>query len=680
MIVVNESSPRWIRELDRFRHIKNLIFLQGNVLDPVVYATERDGETHWTDGDTIDGFLTRFFAERGYPLVGVLDPIGGLEIRTDANNPRAGDIDRPNGSDQPGAGERRSAASDRARQPAPSGGRDGGPDAIGAGIAAIARAITNRDTPCAFIITLASRMIASPGYPSEREHALLAQLLKASLQGVTAFGPDGERTNLIVLVCDKLNDFPPFLYVDNPRARSIQVEKPDRAARERFFRINADLFHGSTPAGAPLSDLAARFGFLTEGLANYELQSLLALSRAEQIPIQPADALVSRYKFGITASEWDSPELRRRLTAADEVVRQRVKGQEAAVARVTDLVKRAWLGLAAGDAGRSHRPRGVLFFAGPTGVGKTEMAKALAELLFGSEERMIRFDMSEYAAEHADQRLLGSPPGYVGYEEGGQLTNQVKQNPFSVLLFDEIEKAHPRIFDKFLQILDDGRLTDGKGDTVYFSESVIIFTSNLGSTALNRRDASTGSTAPDGIPDKSERPTPAAVHRDMPYAQVRDAILDAIQRHFNDRLGRPEILNRFGDNFVVFDFIRPPLHVEIVEHMIGRLCAAMGKVHGIDLVLSETARTTIERLAEDQLEHGGRGIRNIIDRALVDPLARWLFDHGTSDPGQALGRLEILAVTDHGEAAPCRFSIEGRGTAATAQTGGSSEERSGDHA
>lgn len=643
MIVIDDDAPRWIRELDRFRHIKNLIFLHGNVLDLVAYADEQDGALKWVSGDTIDGFLKRFLTEQGYPIVGVLDPLTGMELaRPEQETGRGTGANAQSGRE---LNQQPRRAVTPSTQSGARASRSHGADSIAPAIADMVRSMGDRSTPCAYVIKLASRIIASPGLPSESEHALLTQLLKASLQGVTAYGANSKLNNVIILVCDKLNDFPPFLYIDNPRARSIQVDKPDRAGRERFFIKNFPLFHGNPAETAAPKDEVARFGFLTEGLANYELQSLLTLSKSEQIPIQPLDALVSRYKFGITKSEWESPELRARLTKAETVVRDRVKGQDEAVARVTDLVKRAWLGLAAGDAGRSHRPRGVLFFAGPTGVGKTEMAKALAVLLFGSEERMIRFDMSEYAAEHADQRLLGSPPGYVGYEEGGQLTNQVKENPFSVLLFDEIEKAHPRIFDKFLQILDDGRLTDGKGDTVYFSESVIILTSNLGSVALGRaQDAPVKDAAP--------------VNRGMPYTQVRDTILEAIREHFTDRLNRPEILNRFGDNFVVFDYIRPPLHVEIVEHMVSRLSGAMQKVHGVELSLSSKARATIEQLAEGQLEHGGRGIRNVIDRALVDPLARWLFDQGSADQDNAIVRLEISAVIDHGGDANHRFSIE----------------------
>ena len=164
-----------------------------------------------------------------------------------------------------------------------------------------------------------------------------------------------------------------------------------------------------------------------------------------------------RYKLGVTDDPWRKLD-REKLRGAEDFVRDRVKGQQHAVTHMLDIVKRAVTGI---GGRRGGRPRGVLFFAGPTGVGKTELAKTLTQLIFGDERAYIRFDMSEFAAEHADQRLLGAPPGYIGYDAGGELTNAVREKPFSVVLFDEIEKAHPRILDKFLQILEDGRLTTG---------------------------------------------------------------------------------------------------------------------------------------------------------------------------------------------------------------------------
>ena len=164
---------------------------------------------------------------------------------------------------------------------------------------------------------------------------------------------------------------------------------------------------------------------------------------------------------------WDTLDPTEIKTALDDF-RQRVKGQDFALVKTLDVVKRAVTGMAGLQSSSHAKPKGILFFAGPTGTGKTETAKTLAEKLFGDESCCIRFDMSEYSQSHSDQKLLGAPPGYVGYEAGGQLTNAIKENPFSILLFDEIEKAHPSIFDKFLQILEDGRMTDGQGNTVYF--------------------------------------------------------------------------------------------------------------------------------------------------------------------------------------------------------------------
>ena len=263
-----------------------------------------------------------------------------------------------------------------------------------------------------------------------------------------------------------------------------------------------------------------------------------------------------------------------------------------------------------GLQGSAHgKPKGVLFFAGPTGTGKTETAKTLAEKLFGDESCCIRFDMSEYSQGHSDQKLLGAPPGYVGYEAGGQLTNAVKDHPFSILLFDEIEKAHPSIFDKFLQILEDGRMTDGQGNTVYFSECIIIFTSNLGIYTRNE----TGIREPNVTPD-------------MEYPEVQKKVRQAIEDYFKLELGRPEILNRIGENIVVFDFIRPDVAKLILRSQIDRIVRNLEAEKRIRLVLSDTAMETLQAKALDNLGNGARGIGNIVESLLINPLSRYLFD------------------------------------------------------
>jgi ATP-dependent Clp protease ATP-binding subunit ClpA len=297
------------------------------------------------------------------------------------------------------------------------------------------------------------------------------------------------------------------------------------------------------------------------------------------------------------------------LKTAKEDFQKRVKGQDFAILKTLDVVKRAVTGMAGLQSSSHAKPKGILFFAGPTGTGKTETAKTLAEKLFGDESCCIRFDMSEYSQSHSDQKLLGAPPGYVGYEAGGQLTNAVKENPFSILLFDEIEKAHPSIFDKFLQILEDGRMTDGQGNTVYFSECIIIFTSNLGIYTRNEV----------GIREPNVTP-------DMEYSEVQKKVRQAIEDYFKLELGRPEILNRIGENIVVFDFIRPDVARKILDAQVGKIIKNLATEKNIELIISDKAKAVLTEKALENLGNGGRGIGNIVESLLINPLSRYLFD------------------------------------------------------
>src|SRR5579864_4884581 len=277
-----------------------------------------------------------------------------------------------------------------------------------------------------------------------------------------------------------------------------------------------------------------------------------------------------------------------KLIKMEENLHERVIGQDEAVSAVANAVRRSRSGLA-----DPNRPVGSFIFLGPTGVGKTELARALAEFLFDDEQAMIRLDMSEYQEKHTVARMLGAPPGYVGYEEGGQLTEAVRRRPYSVVLFDEIEKAHPDVFNVLLQILDDGRLTDGQGRTVDFRNTVLIMTSNLGGQLIQEM-------------------------ADRPFDEVRDAVLAVLRDHF-----RPEFLNRV-DDIIVFKALTVDQITAIVDIQLGRLEKRLAE-RRVRLVVTDEARKLLAQRGWDPV-YGARPLKRAIQRMVQDPLAMMLLE------------------------------------------------------
>jgi ATP-dependent Clp protease ATP-binding subunit ClpB len=271
-----------------------------------------------------------------------------------------------------------------------------------------------------------------------------------------------------------------------------------------------------------------------------------------------------------------------KLLQMEERLRERVVGQEEAIASVANTVRAARAGLQ-----DPNRPLGSFLFLGPTGVGKTETARALAEFLFDDEQALVRIDMSEYQEKHTVSRLIGAPPGYVGYDEAGQLTEAVRRRPYSVVLFDEVEKAHPEVLNVLLQLLDDGRLTDAQGRTVDFRNTIVIMTSNLGSQWITERGLSED--------------------------EIRERVMDAVRTHF-----RPELLNRI-DEIVIFHALGLEQIQRIVEIQLGGLRKRLAE-RKMSLELTPAAEAELARAGFDPV-YGARPLKRTIQKSLVQPLA-----------------------------------------------------------
>ncbi|MCD7739598.1 MAG: AAA family ATPase [Lachnospiraceae bacterium] len=596
---MSDYLPKWHCELDIFNKIKPVIILEGNVLDSYQYPI--DGSVPKGSVLRLEQYLHYYFKDAGYQDIVFYDGIRGFYntcedgyLQSFANLVHATVTDQHIHADFKGRN--------------------------GTAASVVRSAITQNARATAVVMNFASRYITSPTNMEQSEIDSYTVLLQASMDAKDVRTPEGILKNIVVIVANKVNDIPAWFYLDNPNVKSIMIRTPSKEEREQLVKsvrfpsfFANDIYVAEFPYyqehPEELEKIQDKFVGMTEGFSFTELNGLRRLAKNQRIHIRNLCEVVDLYKFGIKENPWNTID-REKIKNAHVEFTRRVKGQDAAITKTLDVIKRAMTGMSGLQSSSTSRPKGVLFFAGPTGTGKTETAKTLAEKLFGDERSCIRFDMSEYGQSHSDQKLLGAPPGYVGYEAGGQLTNAVKNNPFSILLFDEIEKAHPSILDKFLQILEDGRMTDGQGNTVYFSETINIFKSSLVIYGVHARGA------------RTMRVTPQ-----MSYEEVQKNVRRGIEEYFKLQLGRPEILNRIGENIVVFDFIREDVADQVLKAQVDKIIASLQTEKKISLSLSDKAMEVLRMKAVANLDNGGRGIGNIVESLLINPLSRYLFDH-----------------------------------------------------
>ena len=426
---------------------------------------------------------------------------------------------------------------------------------------------STREARCALVVDFASRLARQPDHLSEGEQRFFVAAEKLSLTAAPivprpAEDAAGSATashgkplfNPVLWLLNRPQDLPSWLTLDSERVASLTVGRPDYETRQAAARQLAPLFAGYAEASeAARAQFIKSFANGTEGMGLSALADITELANHQQLGLAAIDDAVRCYKVGALDNPWRKDYLRQRIRDAGSFIEQRVKGQPQAVVKALDILKRSVMNL--------------------TGA-----------------------------------RLLGAPPGYIGFDAGGELTNAVREKPFSVVLFDEIEKAHPRILDKFLQILEDGRLTDGRGDTAWFSETILIFTSNLGIYVEDEH----------GRRQQNVRP-------DDPYAVVEERVRGAIGDYFKYRLARPEILNRIGDNIVVFDFISAEVGKLILAGMLNNVARRLQEEFKLQLALAQPVQAALVQRCLADLSNGGRGIGNRLEADFINPLSRALF-------------------------------------------------------
>lgn len=405
----------------------------------------------------------------------------------------------------------------------------------------------------------------------------------------------GVQRHQLIFINEKGADLPGFMLATQSHAKSIIISKPDQIQRSNYLEY---LFANRNFTQSQLYSVAQR----AEGLTLNEIRT--ALRTVDYANCSPNDLInqISLFQFGFSEDPWAQID-EAKVDEAEEILGRYVFGQPEAIRYSAEMIQYAASGFASvmQDDGRTA-PKGVMFFCGLSGTGKTELAKAIARLVFGSADAMIRFDMGEYNQPHSAERLTGAPPGYVGHDAGGQLTEAIKAHPFCLLLFDEIEKADPTVMNKFLSILEDGRLTDGKGETVSFENTIIIFTSNLGAARASQET-------------DSER--------------IREIIAGEVKNYCEQQppigIGKPELYSRLAGNIVVFNPLDENSIHRIFDNYYEQSIKKISEQMNIRVTCADSFVDKLRSLTDEVHSNGefpgGRGMKKAMDKYFLIPLS-----------------------------------------------------------